>query len=572
MSDVTQLNQDTADNSNITIINNNLEDGRTTINSDLDILKVLEADTLICDKYTVISRLEVTTGEADLYICKFGGREYIAKLYRRQIAIKSEISEKLRSIHSPFVSEVYDTGSYNGYPIEILPYYRKGSLAGKKFNYEQLKNHIIPSLNEGLKVLHDNGIIHKDLKPSNIMLADNGQDVAIIDFGISSVREGCNTVVVTKTGMTPEYSAPETFRNLFLEESDYYSLGITIFELYCGFAPYSDMEAEEIEQYVSIQKIPLPKEMPEGLKDFINGVTYFDITNRKDKSNPNRRWCYDEVKRWCSGITQPLPGEGSTQPNVTVENFVPGNMKPYKFLGKTYTDRTILAAAMAENWEEGKKQIYRGLLSDFFRSFDQEAAGYCLDAEEGVTTGREDENIIFFRSLYKLGNINKFYWQGKVYDDLPSFGNEILNNLWNGDMTQNKFYADILLNSVLSQYLTIIGIADDKLVNAVRGLESSYRAFYKDNIDDRKYLYMMGYLLSGQRVLRKNGIVFNTVEELTVYIQKILTESIAEFNQFCKSMVDSNSNLDPQLEAWLSTLGKYKIIDRWKTEGRISNV
>lgn len=38
---------------------------------------------------------------------------------------------------------------------------------------------------------------------------------AIIDFGISSVREDNNTIIVTKTGMTPEYSAPETFRNLF---------------------------------------------------------------------------------------------------------------------------------------------------------------------------------------------------------------------------------------------------------------------------------------------------------------------------------------------------------------------
>ena len=99
-----------------------------------------------------------------------------------------------------------------------MPYYRFGSLQGKKFDYEHLKNHIIPALNEGLKVLHDNGIIHKDLKPSNIMIADNQKDVAIIDFGISSVREEGNTVVVTRTGMTPEYSAPETFKNLFLKK------------------------------------------------------------------------------------------------------------------------------------------------------------------------------------------------------------------------------------------------------------------------------------------------------------------------------------------------------------------
>jgi hypothetical protein len=49
-----------------------------------------------------------------------------------------------------------------------------------------------------------------------MMIADNHKDVAIIDFGISSVHEGNNTVIVTQTGMTPVYSAPEAYKNLFL--------------------------------------------------------------------------------------------------------------------------------------------------------------------------------------------------------------------------------------------------------------------------------------------------------------------------------------------------------------------
>ena len=90
---------------------------------------------------------------------------------------------------------------------------------------------IIPNINEGLHAIHEAGIIHKDLKPSNIMLNSDGETVSIIDFGISSIIADGNTVLVTKTGMTPEYSAPETFKNLFLRESDYYSFGITLFEL-----------------------------------------------------------------------------------------------------------------------------------------------------------------------------------------------------------------------------------------------------------------------------------------------------------------------------------------------------
>ena len=185
------------------------------------------------------------------------------------MAIKPEISQKLMNIKSKYVAAIYETGEVNGFPMEIIPYYRYGSLQGRKYTYEQLKKDVIPSLNEGLKVLHDNGILHKDLKPSNIMVGDNLKDVAIIDFGISSAREDNNTIIVTKTGMTPEYSAPETFRNLFLEESDYYSLGITLYELFCGYTPYNNMEQEAIEQYISVQRIPFPDDMPEDLQNLI---------------------------------------------------------------------------------------------------------------------------------------------------------------------------------------------------------------------------------------------------------------------------------------------------------------
>jgi serine/threonine protein kinase len=303
------------------------------------------------------------------------------------VAVKAEIINKLIKMDSPYVSRVFATGDFNGYPVEILPYYKYGSLQNKKFSYMELKKHIIPSLNEGLNVLHSAGIIHKDLKPSNIMLNDNQIDVAIIDFGISSVRDASNTVVVTSTGMTPEYSAPETFRSLFLNESDYYSLGITIYELFCGRTPYRGMTAEEIEKYVAIQNIPYPEEMPDDLKNLISALTYNDITNRKNKSNPNRRWGYDEVKKWCGGEKLTIPGEG-------IGN-VKGSMPPYTFMGTAYTDKKALAKALGTNWNEGKKQLFRGILSGFFKAVDPEMAGICMDAEEAVDKGKDDD-VEFF--------------------------------------------------------------------------------------------------------------------------------------------------------------------------------
>ena len=352
---------------NATVVNSEIGQA-TAINKDV----VLESSkiasgSVIAEKYKVIEPLSVSTGEADLYICEYMDTEYVVKIYRRQRAVKSEVIEVLKSINSPFVASLFDTGIYNNMPFEVLPYYRNGSLQGKKYSFADLKNSIIPCINEALRILHRNNIIHKDLKPSNIMLMDDGKSVAIIDFGISSVVDEGNTVLVTKTGMTPEYSAPETFRNLFLEESDYYSFGITLYELFCGYTPYKNMNAEEIAQYTAIQRIPFPKDMPKELQDLISGVTYFDITNRNKKENPNRRWTYEEVSNWCNGTKQVIPGEGN---EIASYNTIPA----YTFLGKAYRDIPALISALAEHWNDGKKQLYRGLLSGFFKNYNPEIA------------------------------------------------------------------------------------------------------------------------------------------------------------------------------------------------------
>ena len=67
-----------------------------------------------------------------------------------------------------------------------------------------------------------------------MMISDDESHIILIDFGISSVVSD-NTVVITQTGKSPFYSAPETTTGLFLAESDYYSFGITLYELFTGY-------------------------------------------------------------------------------------------------------------------------------------------------------------------------------------------------------------------------------------------------------------------------------------------------------------------------------------------------
>ena len=542
-----------------TVINNEVvEEYNRQNNIEDESAAQISEGTVICEKYKVLNQLEVSSGEADLYLCTDGASQYVAKVYKRRFAIKQEVIDALLKIDSLYVAKLYETGAFNGYPVEILPFYERGSLQGRTFSEDYIVRVLIPNINEGLRAIHEVGIIHKDLKPSNIMLNSDGETVSIIDFGISSVIENGNTVLVTKTGMTPEYSAPETFKNLFLKESDYYSFGITLFELFCGYTPYANMQPEEIEQYVSVQRIPYPEEMSPLLQDFISALTYYDISNRNNKNNPNRRWTYEEVKKWIEGEPLIIPGEG-------IGNAGKGAMPVYKFLGEDYTDQAQLTAAFAKNWEDGKKQLFRGLVTAHFRSWNQDIARKCQAAEEEAGRENGKDDIIFWRLLYQINpKLKGFYWMGQTYESLPAFGRDVLERLWDKDKSQFPYYQSILSEKLLSQYVQIAQPKNEKLKRVTAAIEDSYALEKNNGTDMMRTYYFMAYSLSGQKLLLLDGEQIRTVGELANYMRSVLAESFDKFESLCHRLVDYDGNLNFQLETWLMAIGKQDEIEKWR--------
>ena len=564
MADKTQLNRN-LNNGNATVLNRGIAPNQgnsggssTVLNPRVSANGTIVDGTVLCGKYRVIEKMAVTTGEADLYVCNHNSKKYVAKVYRRTASIKAEVTEKLKKLKSPYVATVYEIGEHRGTTVEILPFYSRGSLSGKTFSYEQLRTAVIPCLNEGLKALHDVQIIHKDLKPSNIMMADDQQSVAIIDFGISSVTEAGNTVIVTQTGMTPEYSAPETFKGLYSSHADYYSFGITLYELFCGKTPYGNMPAEDIEKYIAIQRIPFPKTMPTELQELIKALTYFDISNRRDKNNPNRRWGYDEVNKWLAGVKQTIPGEGVDR----------NSTRPYFFAGKNYTTRTELVRALVENWDEGKKELFRGKLSDYYKIYDSEAFQICQTAEREATRSSGKDDLIFWKTMYALQPKTKdFFWKGQVFIGLPALGRALLEHLRKNSTAMNEYIDGVLREELLSKYITMKEPNNEKMLVPVQGLESSYRAYINNPREKRITLYLVAYMLSNQKVLYVAGQEFHTLGELTSYMKELLGENnehLDQFKEFCHRLMDQYDNLIPALESWLIAIGKRDALDSWK--------
>ena len=427
--------------------------GKTSINLNSDYDSEVEnlVGIKVLDHYSIIAKLQTQSGEAAIYLAMPDhnaseahnisiNAPVVIKVYRRKNAVSHEVLERLSKLKSPSIVEIIDYGDYNGYPCIVLPQFVKHSLQGCKLSFEQIRDIVVPDVINGLKYLHSQGIIHRDIKPGNMMVTNDGNHIQIIDFGISELLETGDSVVMSKTGFTRDYCAPEALNGSWVEESDYYSLGISLYEIFKGDTPFGkNISAEEHAAMQSVSNIPFTDDFPKALVNLIKGLTYKDISNRNDLSNPNRRWTWREVEKWCKGESLPVPGENSSNggnlPETGEKRFSESLVFEKADKEKLYVyTLSELVSALGQNSEIGKKYLGRGKLTEFFKK----------EGWQDVTSlfeKYEQENFfdefVYFRMLSELqknSNDHNFYWKNKGYsdpEDLAEFFKQMLKTYEN---------------------------------------------------------------------------------------------------------------------------------------------
>ena len=141
------------------------------------------------------------------------------------------------------IVNVTDYGEFEGQPYLVMPYLQGGTLKeilqGKAMDWQQATRILLP-IAKALGYAHRQNMIHRDVKPSNILITEDGEPM-LTDFGVAKIIDTETTIDLTGTSMavgTPDYMAPEQFQGKTDARSDIYGFGIVLYEMVTGRKPY----------------------------------------------------------------------------------------------------------------------------------------------------------------------------------------------------------------------------------------------------------------------------------------------------------------------------------------------
>ena len=238
-------------------------------------------------RYHIVERLG-SGGMATVY------RAYDARL-ERDVAIKfiradvlsdelflkrfEREAKALARLSHPNIVKVLDYGDHNGIPYLVMEFIRGDTLKsrlGSPIPWRQAARMLAP-IAEALSYTHQQNIIHRDVKPSNLLVSDSGH-LMLSDFGIAKILDTPDAAQLTGTGVgigTPEYMAPEQGLGQPSDQrADIYSLGIVFYEMVTGQKPYrADTPMAVMLKHIS-DPLPSPRQYVPGLPENVERLLF----------------------------------------------------------------------------------------------------------------------------------------------------------------------------------------------------------------------------------------------------------------------------------------------------------
>ncbi|HUX89490.1 MAG TPA: serine/threonine-protein kinase [Gallionellaceae bacterium] len=226
----------------------------------------------------------------------------------------------------PNIVTIYDVGKSGEIAYIAMEFLQGRELRdilndGKRMPVEQVIN-VVAQVAQGLAYAHENGIVHRDVKPSNIMIVRDGH-VKITDFGIARMA---SAAVRTQTGMvlgSPKYMSPEQVVGKQTDQrSDIFSLGVMLYEMLTGQAPFAGENINAI-MYQTLNSVPPP---PSTLSPNVPEMLNFIVAKALAKKLEHR---YQDAKEFAGDLyacrdrlPRPTSAHNVAQPRSTVASSV----------------------------------------------------------------------------------------------------------------------------------------------------------------------------------------------------------------------------------------------------------
>lgn len=251
---------------------------------------------VIADRYEVVSHIG-QGGMADVFLA-------VDTILNRQVAIKilrADLSTDAVSIlrfereaqaaaalAHPNIVEIYDVGDYKGHHYIVMEYVTGKTLKqvirsrGPLVNEEAVD--IMKQLCSAISEAHSRGIIHRDIKPQNVIVKADGS-IKILDFGIATAKGSMQLTQANNVMGSVHYLAPELAKGEAASpQSDIYALGIVLYEMLAGDVPFKADQAVQIA--LKHMREPMPDvrlinaSVPQSIANVITRATTKDPNNR----------------------------------------------------------------------------------------------------------------------------------------------------------------------------------------------------------------------------------------------------------------------------------------------------
>lgn len=250
-------------------------------------------------KYVVINEVgQGSTGRVFLSHDPYYGRDVAIKVYNlesEEDEQKAAVSRKMffneaqmvGRLQHPNIVPIYDAGEENGkYYVVTEHIHGARTLAAytKPDNLLRIDDvvEIIYKCAKALYYAHNRGVVHRDIKPNNIMLT-NDNDVRIIDFGIALVSDSDVSRIEGIAG-SPSYMSPEQVQSAEITaQSDVYSLGAVMYELLTGFRPFRANNLSKLLHQIVFATPPPLHTLREEISEDLEQVVATSLQKEPDK-------------------------------------------------------------------------------------------------------------------------------------------------------------------------------------------------------------------------------------------------------------------------------------------------